>query len=30
MQLMNHLEMTLVILKTTTKKLNNDCIKDQK
>ena len=30
MQLMNNFEMTLAIVKKTTKQLSNDCIKDQK
>jgi hypothetical protein len=30
MQLMKNFEMTLETVKTTTKQLSNDCIKDQK
>jgi hypothetical protein len=30
MQLMNNLEMTLASMRTTTKQLNDDCMKDQK
>jgi hypothetical protein len=30
MRLMNDLEMTAAIVRTTTKQVNNDCMKDQK